>query len=104
MLDERWGQIVERILKDFEVIQHEKDKADKEEIETIVFKGPMGKIKLVRTTRPLVLEKKIIGAHRKTQGQPQYEYIYSDTETTDNLEALREVDGEWREMSADNFM
>ena len=70
----------------------------------IVFKSPAGKVKLVRTTRPAVIDKKVIGANRRGASKAQFEYIYSDTETTSKMEAFREVGGEWESISADNFV
>lgn len=103
MTSEKWGEILDKVLASFEVISHTKIKEDISEIETIIFNGPLGKIKLVHTIRPAVLDKKIVGAHRRGKSAAQYEYIYSDTEKISNLVAFKETNGEWREMETDAF-
>ncbi len=98
MDQEKWGEILDRVKAQFEVLEHTKTTTEGGvgNIETLIFTNPMGKIKLEWITRPVVLDKKVIGAHRRGAGQAQVEYIYSDTETTHKLEAYREVDGEWQ--------
>jgi hypothetical protein len=103
MTNEKWGEILDKVLADFEVISHTKSKGDIAEIEEVVFNGPLGKIKLIHTSRPAVLDKKIVGAHRRGKSAAQYEYIYSDTEKVSNIVAFREVDGQWQAMDADAF-
>ncbi|MFH0912100.1 MAG: hypothetical protein V1807_00320 [Patescibacteria group bacterium] len=100
MDQERWGEILDRVQAQFSVTEHTKepDAEGNGQVETLVFAGPIGKIKLVWSTRPMVLDKKIVGAHRRGASKAQYEYTYSDTEKTHRLEAYREVDGEWQEL------
>lgn len=95
---EKWGEILDRVQAQFTVLEHTKapGKDEMGEVETLIFEGPLGKIKLLWVTRPVVLDKKIIGAHRRGASQAQYEYIYSETETTHQLEAYRETNGEWQ--------
>lgn len=104
MLDERWGIILDKITSDFDVVEHEKKIVENGEDEIIVFNGPLGKIKLIRSLRPLVIDKKIIGAHRRGKSQAQYEYVYSDTEKTSKMKTFKEVDGEWQEISGNDFL
>lgn len=104
MLEERWGEILDKILSRFDVLEHTKEKEDIAEIETIIFQSPLGKIKLVRILKPVVLDKKVIGANRMGKSKAQYEYVYSETEKTDNLEAYKETDGEWEVISAEEFI
>jgi len=103
MTSEKWGEILDKVLASFEVISHTKIKEDVAEIETVIFNGPIGKIKLVHTSRPAVLDKKIVGAHRRGKSVAQYEYIYSDTDRISSIDASKEVNGEWQEIDADAF-
>lgn len=103
MTSEKWGEILDKVLMNFEVISHIKSKADISEIEEVVFNGPLGKIKLIYTSRPAVLDKKIVGAHRRGKSAAQYEYIYSDTDKVSSIVAFREIGGEWQAMDAEAF-
>lgn len=103
MTNEKWGEILDKILGGFEVLSHDKDQIDVAEVETIVFNGPLGTIKLIRTVRPAVIDKKIIGAHRRGKSQAQYEYIYSDTDKVSRVAAYKEVDGGWQEIDSSIF-
>lgn len=97
---EKWGEILDRVKTQFNLLEHTKAPRDDGvgEIETLVFENPMGRIKLVFTTRPAVLDRKIVGAHRRGASKAQYEYVYSETDKTHRLEAYREVNGEWQEL------
>lgn len=90
MEDEKWREIVGRIQDDFEVFEHETK--DLEEgpgsVEMIVFKSPLGKMKLERITKPLVLDKKGLGSKR-IGSQTTVEYIYSETEKVHTLKAYK---------------
>lgn len=104
MLDERWETILDKIKSNFDVVEHQKEIVENGEDETIVFNGPVGKIKLVRSLRPLIIDKKVIGAHRRGKSQAQYEYIYSDTEKTSKMKTFKEIDGEWQEVDDSDFL
>jgi hypothetical protein len=101
MDDEKWQDIIGRIKDDFEVIEN--GTKDLEQgpgnVEYIIFNGPLGKMKLERTTRPLVLDKKGLGS-RRIGSQSSVEYIYSDTEKTHSFKAFKweESQNDWLEM------
>ncbi|MEA1909529.1 MAG: hypothetical protein U9M89_00670 [Patescibacteria group bacterium] len=105
MNKERWGVTLDKVLSQFDVENHTKnpDEDGLGEIETVIFDSPLGKVKLVYTTRPVVLDKKVIGAHRRGKSAAQYEYVYSDTETSGRLEALKEEDGDWVRIDSQAF-
>ncbi len=72
--------------------------------EFIVFEGPQGKIKLERTTTPVVLDRKTLyNARAGVAGR--VEYIYSDTEMTHKFRAFRwgSSSGNWEELGAGSF-
>jgi len=104
MIDERWEEILDKIETTFDVVDHTHTKDGVEKIESIIFDGPVGKVKLIRITRPAIIDKKIIGAHRKSKSKAQYEYIYSDTEKVSRVSAFKEVNGQWEDIEADNFI
>jgi len=104
MLEERWSEILDKVLSSFEVEEHTKEKEDLAEIETVVFQSPVGKVKLIRILKPAVIDKKVTGATRMGTSRAKYEYIYSDTDKVSKLEAYREVDGEWETIDPDNLI
>lgn len=104
MTDERWENILAHIKDNFELTdQHTEDLSEEEgrgTVEIAEFTGPLGKMKLTRTTQPLVLGKKIFGSKR-IGSQTTVEYLYSDTETTHRFRVFRfdEVNDAWQEMA-----
>lgn len=106
MIDEKWQNITGRIKDDFELI--EEGKEDLEEvpghIEFIIFQGPLGRMKLQRTIRPVVLDKKTTGS-RRIGGETSVEYVYSDTEFSKKFQAFKWDEGQndWQEMEAKSF-
>ncbi|MCL5794876.1 MAG: hypothetical protein M1338_00750 [Patescibacteria group bacterium] len=100
MTDEKWQQVIANIKDNFELISHETSPIAEEdgggEAEIIEFNGPLGKMKLERTTQPLVIDKKTIGS-RRIGSQTKVEYVYSDTEKVHRFKAYRwsDPDGGW---------
>lgn len=90
MQDEKWKDIVGRVLDDFEVLEHETYELEENpgSVEYIVFNGPLGKMKLERISKPLILDKKAIGSNR-IGSDTRVEYIYSDTEKTHAFNAYK---------------
>jgi hypothetical protein len=101
MDDEKWQNIVGRIQDDFEVFEHATRQLEDRpgSAEYIIFKSPLGKVKLERSTSPLVLDKKGLGSKR-IGSQTTVEYIYSDTEKVHTMKAYTwdEGRGDWVEM------
>lgn len=105
MNTEKWGEILDRVKAQFSLLEHTKEPGEDGvgETEVLIFDSPMGKIKLILVTRPVVLDRKIIGAHRRGVSKAQYEYVYSDTETTSRLEAYKEEGGDWMTIDSNVF-
>jgi hypothetical protein len=112
MTDEKWLDLKVNIKEKFEVLEDKTenlmiDKGEGQEklgtIDILVSQTPMGKIKLERINKPVVLDKKV-QYHRKKEGS-QIEYIYSDTEWTHRLEAYKwsDQDQEWQKIDASTF-
>lgn len=101
MTEEKWQQLIGRIKDEFEVSSHEKSGGEgaRERAEEIIFIGPAGKMRLVRTIKPRALGEKTYYSGRLA-AQTGIEKIYSDTETVDFVKLYREDRGEWAEMDA----
>ncbi len=96
MTDDKWEDLKENVREKFGIIE-EKSKPDimtddlgneiKGEKEIIVFDGPMGKMMVTKTKRPVIIDKK--SHYHKTQaGKALTEYVVSDTEFTSKVEAF----------------
>lgn len=109
MIDEKWEDLIFNIDQKFGIESQktedleiedglgQKEKKGKKEI--VIFNTDIGKMKLERTTKPLILEKKV--HYKKTKAQSgQVEYIFSDTEKTHKVTAYRWNDQEedWEEI------
>jgi len=104
MTDERWQQIIGQIKDSFEIIDERTEDLPEASgpgfVEIVEFNGPLGRIKLERTTQPLVIDKKTIGS-RRIGSNTKVEYVYSDTEKINRFKAYRwdNNDGIWVEMA-----
>ena len=103
MNDDKWQDVVGRVQDDFEVLEHET--LDLEQgpgsVEYIVFNGPLGKMKLERISRPLVIDKKGLGS-RRIGSATDVVYTYSDTEKTHKFRAYKwdSQPNDWVEIEA----
>ena len=105
MNDERWRETVNKIKDTFEVVSERQEEFGQDDgpgsVEIIEFRGPLGLMKLERTTQPLVLGKKTIGS-RRIGSQVTVEYQYSDSEKVHKFKAYRSTpSGQWVEMEID---
>ncbi|MBI4363239.1 MAG: hypothetical protein HY545_00115, partial [Candidatus Doudnabacteria bacterium] len=57
-------------------------------VEFIIFESPMGRLKLVRENRPVVVDKKFIYSHRAGQAA-RTEYKFSDSEFSHKLRVYK---------------
>ncbi len=104
MHDEKWLDTVS-ILKDkFPILEEGKEDLQEEEgrgfREFVVFNGPLGKMKIERTTKAVVLDKKTLGSKRMGS-QAAVEYVYSDTEKSHKFKAYKwgESQNSWVEIT-----
>lgn len=104
MHDEKWLDTVS-ILKDkFPIL--EEGKEDSPEVlgrgfrEFVIFNGPLGKMKIERTTKAVVTGKKTLGSKRMGS-QASVEYLYSDTEKSQKFRAYKWDDSQndWTEIT-----
>lgn len=76
--------------------------------EVLIFPTPLGKIKLVRESKPVVLGKKEFYSHQQGKSA-RTEYTFSDTEYSHKIKAYKHNDDydndndEWREIDAAAF-
>lgn len=109
MRDEKWQDTVS-ILKDkFTVLEEGKEDLP-EEVgrgfrEFVIFNGPLGKMKIERTTRAVVLGKKTIGS-RRMGSQASVEYLYSETEKSQKFKAYKwdEAQNDWAEITLEGSL
>ncbi|MDO8507804.1 MAG: hypothetical protein Q7S53_04550 [bacterium] len=108
MTDDKWLDLKDSVREKFEVLE-EKTEADimtddigneiKGEKDILVFNSPMGKMMVTKIKRPVILDKK--SHYHKTQaGKALTEYIVSDTEFTNKIEAFTwdDIAGDWKEI------
>jgi hypothetical protein len=99
--DEKWYYLLEEIDRKFGI--EEKDTEEVPErrmmIETAVFTGAGGRMKLERTTRAVVLERQVKFSKR-IGGETIEKYVYSDTEKTHRVILYKwdEERGTWQEI------
>jgi hypothetical protein len=103
MNDQRWEEVLRRLDKSFGDLEFDEieDEETQAVTETVVWSGPQGKMKLARTTRPLVVDKKTHFSNR-AGGGTHVEYIYSKTESTSRVRLYRwnEATSDWVEVDA----
>lgn len=108
MTDDKWEDLKDSVREKFEVLE-EKNELDimtddigneiKGEKDIIIFNSPMGKMMVTKTKRPVILDKK--SHYHKTQaGKALTEYIVSDTEFTNKIEAFTwdDIAQDWKEI------
>ena len=106
MNDERWQDIVGMVKDKFDIDSQTTEELSEEDgpgsIEILEFDGPLGKMRLTRTTKLLVLGKKVLGS-RRIGSESSVQYTYSDTEVVNKFTAYKfnEATGEWDELAMD---
>ena len=113
MIDEKWEALKEELHRKFKVEdEHFEDlvmqTADgpvvQGKVEIIIFESPIGKVKLTRESRPVVLDKKEIYSHQQGKSA-RTEYTFSDTEFSHKIKAYKwdDYNDDWKEMDAAGF-
>lgn len=103
MNDDRWQDILLKVKENFGIDNQETRELSEEEglgeMESVEFNGPLGKMKLERTTQPLVLDRKSIGSKR-IGSDKVIQYTYSDTEKFHKFKAYKwnDAQNDWEEM------
>jgi hypothetical protein len=103
MNDQRWEEVLKRLDRQFGGLEF--DETEEEETQTVtesvVWLSPQGRMKLTRTTRPLVVDKKLHYSSR-IGGSSHVEYVYSKTESSSRIRLFRWSDAmsDWEEIDA----
>lgn len=108
MTNEKWQSITGHIKDNFEVEDEGNEHVDEDggiDIEYMVFKGPLGTMRLEYITQPVILDKKT-NYSKRIGSETDVKYIYSETEKTSKMLAYKwnEDDEEWMEIDASNFI
>ena|SRR3989339_188464 len=103
MTQDKWQNIVGLIKDKFAVEDEGKEELEdipNGYVEFIIFTGPLGKMKLECTTKPVVLDKKSIGSKR-IGSEATVQYIYSATEFFSTFKAFQwsEPNDDWVELA-----
>jgi len=102
MLQAKWENLLDQIERQFGFVEHTTERFEERRltVETAVFDGAGGRMKLERSVRPVILDKK---SHfsKRVGSASAVEYVYSETETVDTVKLYRwdRLAGEWREMN-----
>jgi len=103
MNDQRWEEVLKRLDRLFGDLEFDEveDEETRTVVESVVWNSPQGRLKLTRTTRPLVIDKKTHYSSR-IGGGTHVEFVYSETETTSRVRLYRweEPAGSWEEIDA----
>lgn len=105
MNKEKWENLISDIKHKFEIEEHGSKHLDEmggTDIEFIIFKSPLGRVKLEYIVKPVVLDKKTIYSQR-IGSETSVEYVYSEDEKTARLAAYKWKDNDWVEINANNF-
>jgi len=107
MTPEKWENLINNIKDEFEVEEHKNEHLDEHggsDIEFIIFKGPLGRMKLEFITKPLILDKKTTYS-RRIGSETAIEYIYSEDEKTHKLMAYKwdDFQNDWAEIDPNSF-
>ena len=107
MHPEKWKNIIGNIKDKFEVEEHDSYHLDEEggkDIELIIFKGPLGRMKLEYITKPIVLDKKTTYS-RRIGSETKVDYVYSKEEKSNKMVAYKwdETQDDWVEIDARSF-
>ena len=107
MTPEKWENLIDNIKDKFKVEEHKTEHLDEHggtDIEFIIFKGPLGRMKLEFITKPRVLDKKTTYS-RRIGSETAIEYVYSEDEKTHRLMAYKwdDFQNDWVEIDPDNF-
>lgn len=105
MSDEKWDNLIGTIEEKFGIEEEiDEDTAEGGIIEGVIFKSPLGKMKIERISMPKVIDKKTLYSNRPGSAT-RVDYVYSDTETVKKIKVYKWDKGQddWVEISGDGF-
>jgi hypothetical protein len=99
--DEKWYYLLEEIDRKFGIEERETEEVPEKKItiERAIFTGAGGRMKLERTSRPLILDHQVKYSKRIGGGTTD-KYVYSETEMTHRVTLYQwdEASGSWEEI------
>ena len=105
MTKDKWLDLKDKIQDKFSIEKEEKDTLEDvpdSVVERLIFESPLGKIKLEWISKP-----KTLGEHttysNRIGSNVKVDKIYSEDERSEFLKAYKSEDGEWCEISINNF-
>lgn len=101
MHQRKWEELLDKIEKLFGFLEHTNEEFPERRltIETVIFDGATGRMKLERSVRPLVIDKK--ASYSKRIGSDvSVEYVYSEDEFVDTVKFYRwdRLARDWRQV------
>jgi hypothetical protein len=112
MTDEKWQRLIQVAKETFDdvslrtedlLVETGEETVKQGTQEILEFSNDMGIFKVIRETKPAVLEKKMHYSHRQGDSAST-EYVFSDTEVTHKVRIFGlGDDDEWRELESTNL-
>lgn len=112
MNDEKWNLLVERAKEKFDDVSLSTEDIIAETSEGLVkqgtkdileFSNPAGTFRVVRESRPVLLEKKMHYSHRQGDAA-RSEYVFSDSEFSHKVCIYKEnLSGDWEKIDSENL-
>jgi len=98
LAEEKFG-LEERYVEDFELAELSTGEKIMGQREIVEFKSPLGRIKMEKTSRPKVIDKKVLHTKR-IGGKIAVDFVYSPDEKVEELKIYKlEENGEWMEIN-----
>ncbi len=101
MRDEKWYYLLEEIEQKFGIEERKTEEIPEKRttIETVIFNGASGRMKIERITRPVILERKVKFSKRIGSDSSE-KYVYSEDEKIHrvSLYAWNEEESKWVEI------
>lgn len=106
MNDDKWGDLKIKIADKFSDLKEVTDSEEREDdvgnkikskIETLEFLSPLGELRIIRTSRPKIIDKK--SHYHKGAGAAKVEYVLSEDEKHHEIKVMvKEDTGAWKEL------
>ena len=101
MHEKKWDALLDKIEKLFGFVEHTTEEYPERHltVETAVFDGASGRMKLERAVKPLVIDKKVTYSKR-IGSEVDVEYVLSEDEFVDTVKLFRwdKLAREWKQM------
>jgi hypothetical protein len=103
----KWEALLDQIERLFGFLEHEHEEYPERhlKVETVVFDGASGRMKLERSVRPVILDKRT-SFTKRAGSDVSVEYVFSEDEFVDTVKLYRwdRLAREWRQMEIADLM